>query len=237
MVLAAAPACTPSLARALALCCATAWAAAPAAAEPPTLPAKAATVEGFVPAGWLIEQQQKVDLNRDGRPDAVLLLKAAAAAPAPGGRSPERVLAVLQRQPGGWLLAGANAGLVPQMDLAAQEDPLENGELTAKPGSFSLSLGLTSTAGSYESAVLRYRFRLQPGCVRLIGYDRLQTHRATLDTQDLSINFLTGAVLHTQGNAQTDASTRRRERLVANPRRCLPELDSALSFQPLGAPR
>jgi len=222
--------------------------AAPAAAEPPALPATASAPAGFVPAGWQIAQQVAVDLNRDGRPDAVLLLQPDAPPPAPGsGRSPERVLAVLVQQRGTWALAGQNARLVPQVDLATQEDPLANGELAAGPagsaksarqrGSFSLSLGLTSTAGSYESALLTYRFRLDGRCVRLIGHDSLQTHRGTLDTQDTSINFLTGAVLRTSGNAQTDATTQRRTRLADNPRRCLGDLDSAVSFQPLGAPR
>ena len=139
--------------------------------------------------------------------------------------------------PGGWRLAGANARLVPQLDLATQDDPMANGDLEAGKGSFSLALGLNSTAGSYLSAVLRYRFRIEGSCVRLIGYDRLQTHRATLDTQDLSVNFLTGGVLHTSGNAQGDTTKQRRARLAANPRRCLPDLDSAVSFAPLGEPR
>ena len=204
----------------------------------PVLPGNATTPQGFVPAGWLIEQQQSADLNRDGRADAVLLLRPDGAAPAPGsGQSPERLLVVLVRQGKGWALVGQNGRLVPRLDLAAQEDPLANGELLAKPGGFSLSLGLGSTAGSYLSAVLVYRFRYERGCVRLIGHDRLQTHRATQEKQDLSINFLTGQVLHSTGNAQGDVSNKRRERLAASPRRCLGDLDSAVSFQPLGAPR
>jgi len=211
-------------------------AAVQVAAAPPALPAQAATVEAFIPAGWQIEQQLPVDLNHDGRAETVLLLRPDG--PAPGsGLSPERLLAVLQAQRGGWRLAGANGRLVPQVELATQEDPLANGELEAGKGSFSLALGFTSGVGSYGSVVLRYRFRLEGTCVRLIGYDRLQTHRATLDTQDLSVNFLTGAVLHTDGNAQGDATSKRRARLAANPRRCLPELDSAVSFAPLGPPR
>jgi hypothetical protein len=85
--------------------------------------------------------------------------------------------------------------------------------------------------------MVRYRFRIEGGCVRLIGYDRLQTHRGTQETQDTSVNFLTGAVLHTSGNAQGDTTAKRRARLAANPRRCLDTLDSATSFSPLGEPR
>ena len=213
-------------------------AAAAAAQAAPQLPTQAATPEAFVPAGWQIEQHQSVDLDRDGRPDAVLLLRADAPPQPPGaGLSPERVLAVLKARPGGWQLAGANARLVPQVDLAAQEDPLANGELLAERGSALLSLGLASTAGSYLSAIVRYRFRIEGRCVRLIGHDRLQTHRGTQATQDTSVNFLTGVVLHTSGNAQGETTARRRARLAANPRRCLGDLDSATSFTPLGEPR
>ncbi|GCL63079.1 hypothetical protein AQPW35_21600 [Rubrivivax pictus] len=226
-------------ARALAaLCLATLGVAAPALAAPPALPASAATPAGFVPAGWQVAQQVDIDLNRDKRTDAVLLLQPEAPPAPPGtGQSPERLLAVLLHQRDGWVLAAQNARLVPRVDLATQEDPLVNGELAAGRGGFSLSLGLTSTAGSYLSAVQTYRFRLERGCVRLIGHDTLQTHRGTQDTQDTSINFLTGAVVVRSGNAQTDATTQRRSRLSANPRRCLPDLDGADRFQPLGAPR
>ena len=212
--------------------------AAPALAAPPALPATAATPAGFVPAGWQVAQQLDIDLNRDKRTDAVLLLQPDAPPAPPGsGTSPERVLAVLLQQRDGWVLAAQNHRLVPQVDLATQEDPLANGELATTRGGFSLSLGLTSTAGSYLSALQTYRFRLERGCVRLIGHDTLQTHRANLDTQDTSINFLTGAVLVRSGNAQTDSTTQRRSRLAQNPRRCLPDLDSAAGFQPLGAAR
>lgn len=211
---------------------------APVAAAPPTLAATAASPAGFVPAGWQISQQVAPDLNRDGRPDAVLLLQPEAPPPPPGtGRSPERVLAVLLRQRQGWALLAQNARLVPQVDLATQEDPLVNGELATTRHGFSLSMGLASTAGSYLSALQTYRFRLERRCVRLIGHDTLQTHRATQDTLDTSINFLTGAVLVRTGNAQTDGTTQRRSRVADNPRRCLPDLDSAAGFQPLGTPR
>ena len=210
---------------------------ATAAAAAPAFPATAATPAGFVPAGWQISQQVAPDLNRDGRPDAVLLLQPDAPPAPPGtGQSPERVLAVLLQQGQGWALLAHNTRLVPQVDLATQEDPLVNGELAITRNGFSLSLGLTSTAGSYLSALQTWRFRLERRCVRLIGLDTLQTHRATQDTQDTSINFLTGAVLVRSGNAQTDGTTQRRSRLAHNPRRCLPDLVSAADFQPWPAP-
>ena len=200
------------------------------------LPARAASVAAFVPPGWTIEQQRAADLNRDGRRDAVLLLRrlpAAGVADGKDNRSPQRALAALLGVRGGYTLLALNARLVPQVDLASQEDPMADGELSVRPGGFDIKLGVMSGVGSYQSASLRYRFRYQGSCLRLIGYDRLETHRATLATQDLSINFLTGAVVRTTGNAQSDVTQVRRERLSTNPYRCFQDLDSAAEFHPL----
>ncbi len=205
------------------------------AASVPTLPRRAATVAGFVPAGWQIEQQLAADLNHDSRPDLLLLLRTvpAQAGGSAAALSPQRLLAVLLGTSGGYALSAANARLIPQLDLSTQEDPLANGELTVQPGGFELQLGLMASVGSYQSANLHYGFRLQGACWRLVRYDRLETHRATLDTQDLRIDFLTGQVLRTKGNAQTDVSQVQRSRLARQPRLCLPDLGSALSFKPV----
>lgn len=225
------------------------WVAVPAVRaqapdEEAALPPRAPSVDAMVPAGWAIEQQQRADLNRDGRRDTLLLLQrlpAAEAASAPGGqadtrdeRSPQRAIAVLLGVRGGYALAALNARLVPRVDLASQEDPLADGELVARRGGFDLKLSLLAGVGSYQSASLRYRFRYRDGCFQLVGYDRFETHRATLDTQDLSIDFLAGTVVRTTGNAQSGARQVRRERLAEPPRRtCFQELGSAADYQPL----
>lgn len=204
-----------------------------AAAELPALPARAATVAGFLPAGWHIERQLQTDLDGDGRSDAVLLLQPVQAAAAPTGLSPPRLLLVLLRDAAGWTLAARNSRLVPRVDLASQEDPLDNGELTAQAGGFRLSLGLAATMGSYQMATLRYSFRRNGGCFRLVRYERLELHRATLDTRDLTIDYLAGSVLRRSGNAQTGAGKSRREPLGAPIRLCLQDLDDAARFKPL----
>ena len=195
------------------------------------LPAAAATVESLVPAGWTIEQRHQADFNRDGRADVLLLLRQAATE----GATPPRMLvvALATAKPRDYALSAVNARLVPRDASGKLEDPMADGEIKVRPGGFELQLGMMSGAGSYLGATMRYRFRLQDGCFRLIGYDRAETHRGTLDTRDLSVNFLTGAVIRTTGNAQSNATQTRRERLAANPRRCLPDLGSGWTFDPL----
>jgi hypothetical protein len=205
-------------------------------AEPLKFPARAPTLEAAVPAGWAVERKVAVDLNRDAMRDAVLLLRRGSdAAPNTGGAqglSPQRALVVLKRVRSGYALWAFNDRLVPQVDLSSQEDPLDDGDLVAGRATFDLQLALMATAGSYQMASLRYRFRHQEGCLRLIGYDRKETHRATLETRDSSINFSTGTVVRSMGNAQSGAAQVRRERLASNPRRCLEDLGNAAEFVP-----
>jgi hypothetical protein len=207
--------------------------AGPPPAWAPALPARAATVAGFLPPGWHIEQQLQTDLDGDGRRDSVLLLQPSAAGVEGARRSPPRVVAVLLHQTEGWRLAERNDRLVPQVDLSSQEDPLIDGELAEVPGGFRIGLGLAATMGSYQSATLRYSFRRDGGCFRLVRYERMELHRATLDTRDLIVDYLGGEVLHRSGNAQTEASVQRRERLASPPRLCLQDLDDAARFKPL----
>jgi hypothetical protein len=197
----------------------------------PDLPPSAATVESLAPQGWAIEQRHQADFNRDGRADVLLLLRNSAA----DAGTPPRVLliALATAAPRGYALSEANARLLPRDVSGAIEDPMADGEITVRPGGFDLRLGMTPGTGSYLTATMRYRFRREGGCFRLIGYERMETHRATLDTKDLSVNFLNGAVIHKTGNAQSDNVGTRRERLRNNPRRCLVDLDNGWTFDPL----
>lgn len=205
--------------------------ASAADAAMPRLRAAAATVESLVPPGWAIEQRHLADFNRDGHADVLLLLRKAAAK----GSTPPRMLlvALATATPPGYALSAANAQLVPQDVSGMLEDPMADGEIAVRPGGFDLKLGMMLGAGSYLGATVRYRFRFQGGCFRLIGYDRAETHRGTLDIRDLSVNFLTGAIIQTTGNAQSNATQTQRGRLTANPRRCLADLGSGWSFDPL----
>jgi hypothetical protein len=201
----------------------------------PALPAAGGTAESLVPRGWAIEQRHTADFNRDGRSDVLLLIRDNVAQ----GTTPRRIVlvALATAQPPGYVRSAANAQLVPR-DLSGQlEDPMADGEIAVRPGGFDLQLGMMPATGSYLAATMRYRFRFEGGCFRLIGYDRAETHRGTLDTRDVSVNFLTGAVVRTTGNAQSGRSQSQRSRLTANPRRCLDDLPSGWTFDPLVAAR
>jgi hypothetical protein len=139
---------------------------------------------------------------------------------------------VVLRQKHGYALAEMNSRIIPHSDDTSYEDPMADGELTAQPGYFSLKLTIMSGAGSYQMETLHYRFHYQNGCFRLIGYDRMQTNRATLDTNDLIIDFLAGEAIQRTGNAQSDAEEKKRDTLKTNPRLCFRDLDDAIVFHP-----
>jgi len=194
------------------------------------VPSKAAQPTQFIPPGWELEQQKVADLNGDGRDDALLLMRKS-----DSSGTPQRILAVVLRELGdsdGYVLAELNPRLIPHSDNANQEDPMAEGELTAERGGFDIKLTLLAGAGSYQMARLQYRFRYRDGCFRLIGYNRMETNRATLDTRDLSVNFLTGLMVHQTGNAQSDTTEKQSDALKTNPRLCFGDLDSAAVFNP-----
>jgi hypothetical protein len=207
----------------------------PGDAPIPELPLRGGTVESLVPGGWTIEQRHQADFNLDGRTDALLLIRDTAEQ----GATPRRILlvALATAQPSGYVRSTANGRLVPRDASGQLEDPMADGEITVRPGGFDLKIGMMPATGSYLAATMRYRFRFEGGCFRLVGYDRAETHRGTLDTRDVSVNFLTGAVIQTTGNAQSSATKTRRTRLSSNPRRCLGDLSSGWTFDPLATPR
>ena len=204
----------------------------PPAGNDPGPVTETATIDGAVPEGWSIEQRHDADFNGDNRADALLLLRSSA----PDGQTPPRMLvvALAAAAPGAYTVDATNRELVPHDPSGNLEDPLADGGIEIGQGGFELTLGMLSGTGSYQAATMRYRFRREDGCFRLVHYLRAETHRATLATRDLSVDFLTGEVVDTAGNAQSAAGGEaRRTRLAGNTRHCLADLPSGWTFDPL----
>lgn len=173
-----------------------------ALALPGTAGAQASYPEALT-GGWSIAKEAQGDLTGDGIPEAVLVIRQADPAlivENDGLGEPmldlnPRSLLVLERAGNGWRQLARADGLVPtagNMDSPCLADPLEDGGVTVAKRILTVWLNDWLSCGSFGVTALSYKFRLEKGRFRLIGFDRLQFSRATGLGDETSINYLTG---------------------------------------------
>lgn len=213
----------------------------------PELPASAADARGFAPAGWQIEAQSRGDFNKDGRSDLVLVLRnrdpANILANEGLGESPfdtnPRILAVALADPGSgaYRLVVQNHDLIPRRESPVQQDPfdLDDAQMIVENGVLKLSMPRFYSAGSWEMGRTSFTFRWQQGALRLIGFDRSTTHRASGETRELSVNYLTHRARIAVGNFESDGPTDVRWiRLPRRPLLTIDQVGDGLAFDPGG---
>ena len=133
----------------------------------------AATPQAFAPKGWSVEANATGDLNGDGKPDAVLVLKDAKGV---------RMIAVAFGGAGGYDLAAQNSKLLP-VDSSDAQDTFDKGGLAIKGRV--LNIRTDQLRGNTT-----YSFRFQNGRFELIGYHSVGADAGTIE--DDSYNFSTG---------------------------------------------
>lgn len=222
---------------------------AAAAADDPDLPpatypklaAQAATFERFVPAGWRLEQAVTGDLNGDGRPDAVLVLRdndpkksiATGRESMPRFDTNPRSLAVVfAGDDGGYALALENHTLIARTDDPFQQDPLDPdgiqaGEIAIKNGTLRVTLGYFGG----NMGRITYTFRFQNGRFEMIGYDRVDVTRNSGVMSDLSINYSTQQMVRKIGHISDDTNKTTRRKLPRKPLLTLEQVGDGLAFQ------
>lgn len=108
--------------------------------------------------------------------------------------NPRRLL-FLERSAAGYRKIGsADAFLPPEGDSESPclADPLEEGGMALKNGILTVDLHYWLSCGSYGVSRKSYKFRLQNGRYRLIGYDNFSYSRSTMEAEKSSLNYLTG---------------------------------------------
>jgi hypothetical protein len=144
-------------------------------ADAPLLPTTGRSAASLTPPGWSRESETSGDLDRDGRPDLVLILVS------PEGE--HRVLAAGRGTPQGFRKIG-EAALPPHPLQAAVVAINDRGVLSVED----LVGGATAIQTTY-----RFRYDAQSGRVRLVGLDAVHFSRAGLhDVTRVSINYATG---------------------------------------------
>lgn len=213
----------------------------------PKLADHAPNAEAFVPSGWRLENLESGDLNGDGRPDAVLVLRENNPKGVVDGRpqgGPERydtnprMLAVLlANAQGGYDLALENHSLITRPADPSQQDPLDPdgiqpGEIAIKNGTLQITLGYFGG----DMGHITFTFRFQNKRFELIGYDRVNVTRDTRDSgviSDVSINYSTRRVERKDGNISDDAEKVTRTTLPAAPLLTPPQIGDGLKFRPV----
>ena len=141
----------------------------------------------FAPRGWKIQQQINGDLNRDGKPDAALVLVEDKAA----NEARRRALVVVLREGKGLRRVGFNNSLL----LGTRDGGAFYGA-SETPVNVAIRKGVlhvNQESGSREVLDTTHKFRFDgQNRMMLIGFDSISRDRATGSAQIISINYSTG---------------------------------------------
>lgn len=176
-----------------------------------------------VPKGWATLWSAGGDLNADGVPDQVIILKRA-------GNTvdgPRRLLIVFGKADGTKSVVANTDTFLPIVEDG--RDPLANDNpITIKNKALQIYVEGTATANSNET----FTFRYQNSEFQLIGYDSVNQERGTGDYENLSINYLTGNVEKTVGNIAQSNDVVTKTRVPAGERPTLSSINLTEGFSP-----
>lgn len=206
----------------------------------PQLPRQAPVAEKFVPSGWKLEKQERADLNGDGKADLLLLLRQNEPRNIVSNEdglgvdaldTNPRILAAAFGTASGYRLILENHTLIPRHDSPTIDDPL--GEVSIVRGTLQVSLHFWASAGSWSTSQTKFTFRYQEGCFKLIGYDSNETHRASGETTNISVNYSTRKMSQQSDNISEDKPGKTIwKSLPARPKLCLDEIGNGWNFSP-----
>lgn len=207
----------------------------------PDIVTEAATADGFVPQGWKLEFTAQGDLNKDGKSDLALVLRGTdeknvlinpPLGPERYDTNP-RMLVVALAKESGYRLVLADRTLIPRPDNPSQDDPLsESGGVSIDRGSLVVGFYLFMSAGGSDTGNWHYRFRLEDGRFRLIGYDSYNVNRMSGAVDEVSINYLTGKVVTKTGSMETDEAKSKTTKMKKKPVLYLEDIGDGLMFEP-----
>jgi hypothetical protein len=210
----------------------------------PVILARAASVKEFVPHGWVLEREAQGDLNGDGRPDRVFVLRQrdrrnivpnADGIGMPALDTNPRMLAVVYADElGGFRMVLQDHRLIPRHVDAIISDPFS--DVFIQRGSIKVSLEFFASMGTYDTFTRDFLLRSENDCWRLIGLEDRYRHRGTGRTLDRSVNYLTGRMKVTSesGDKRPGASPSGTwwEELERSERLCVGQVGDGLKFDP-----
>jgi hypothetical protein len=211
----------------------------------PAIVEHAASAQGFVPDGWGLEHAVQGRLDDDARPDLLILLRMQDPAnlvehdvfgPSPFDTNPRMLVIALADADGGYRRALVDHALIPRPESPVLADVLQDDPASAiriaGNRAFSITLHSWASAGTWHTSNRTYTFRRQDGCFRLIGFDQSSLHRASGETEETSINFLTGRAWTRSGSIEDDTPGPQRPQRHWSSAICLGDIEDGFAFDP-----
>jgi hypothetical protein len=206
----------------------------------PILPRHAATLDGFVPSGWRLQDRAVGDLNRDALPDAVLVLwmhepkNRIQPSYDPKQRydtNPLMLVVALGSKSGGYDLAAANHTLIPRRVNPNQDQPYDGVSIAG--GVLRVKMHEFLEAGGWRSGTNSFAFRWQGNALRLIGYDRDAIIKNTGATEVVSVDYPARRMVVKTGTMAGDVEdVTKTMTLATKPLLTLDQVRDGLQFEP-----
>ena len=171
----------------------------------PSIKAVATGITEFIPKGWIIYDSVSGDLNKDAVKDLVLVLQHSDSVQMLNNDGDEvvtqpRILLILFKSKSGnrYNLQQQSNTFILQHEHSNMDDPFVG--ITIEKGLLMIQFHLFYNSGSWYTTNSTYKFRHNNNAFVLIGAELSTIHRATLDFEDHSFNFLTKKHSCTKGN-------------------------------------
>lgn len=174
----------------------------------PDIKATGQSVLDFVPTGWTVLDSAYGDLNKDGIKDAAIVIQHRDSISLVNSLedtvlTQPRILLILLKNAAKnkFTLIEQSNSFILKHDNSIMDDPYQG--ITIDKGILKIDFHLFYNMGSWYSTSSTYKFRFDGKTFLLIGADLSTIHRATLDYEDYSYNFLTKKKSYTKGNEQS----------------------------------
>jgi hypothetical protein len=161
-----------------------------------------------VPAGWIILDSAYGDLNKDSIKDAAIVIQYRGSICFENSLEDTalihpRILILLFKNATNneFTLIEQSNSFILKHDNSKMDDPYQG--ICIDKGILEINFHLFYNTGSWYSTSSTYKFRFDRTTFVLIGTDLSKVHRATLDYEYYSYNFLTKKRSYTKGNDQS----------------------------------
>ncbi|HEY8402251.1 MAG TPA: hypothetical protein VIK89_13375 [Cytophagaceae bacterium] len=181
--------------------------------DPVTLKAEGKSLDDLIPKGWVLLDSAYGDLNKDGIKDLAFVIQDTNPSNLEFNDNTfgndtinlnPRILGIyFGNSTGAFKKQLQSNDFIILRDSPTMDEPFDGLTISDK-GILQINFHFWYSAGSWYASDHSYKFRFQNSKFALIGYDSHSAHRATGETTDYSINFLTRKMSITKGNFSED---------------------------------